>query len=248
MERDTFTCPLPAGAENCVGGRGGRVPPPMHTCIPPCDGSSATLTDSDCSAWQHFTRDPMYTKWAESKCGAKVHTDPCSCTFEPTNETGAKVQCADGRITHLPLWNSGIPELSEAIFQLTGLTLLRLDGNHLTGTIPANVGALTALAYLNLGSNQLTGLVPASLSQLTSLKEIGLNGNVLEGRLPPLNFSQFTDCCRTDGRRERFLLPFTAWGIYLHWRPQLRWPFSCSDLLPTPHSPALKKGAERPRN
>jgi hypothetical protein len=232
MERDTFTCPLPAGAENCVGGRGGRVPPP--TCIPPCDGSSATLTDSDCSAWQHFTRDPMYTKWAESKCGAKVHTDPCSCTFEPTNETGAKVQCADGRITHLPLWNSGIPELSEAIFQLTGLTLLRLDGNHLTGTIPANVGALTALAYLNLGSNQLTGLVPASLSQLTSLKEIGLNGNVLEGRLPPLNFSQFTDCCRTDGND--FSCPLPPGASTCIGGPNCggRFPAPICSLLPTP--------------
>jgi hypothetical protein len=70
------------------------------TCAPvlPCNGSSSTLTANDCSAWQRFTRDPLYKEWAEGKCGPKVHTDPCNCTF------WEKAQCANGRITqHLAL-------------------------------------------------------------------------------------------------------------------------------------------------
>jgi hypothetical protein len=39
-----------------------------------CNGSSASLLHGDCNAWQWFTRNPLYTEWAEAKCGrTKVH-------------------------------------------------------------------------------------------------------------------------------------------------------------------------------
>jgi hypothetical protein len=116
MSGDTFTCPLPAGAENCVGGpAGGRLPPP--TCAH-CDGSSYALTASDCSAWQHFSRDPHFSATLLAKCPAAV-LDPCSCTFYD------HVQCADGRITRLHMSKQSLAgPFPASLLKLAGLTYL----------------------------------------------------------------------------------------------------------------------------
>ena len=53
---------------------------------------------------------------------------------------------------------------------------LRLDGNRLTGTIPAELGRLTNLTVLYLSGNPLTGCVPASLRDVedTDFAQLGL--------------------------------------------------------------------------
>jgi hypothetical protein len=124
MAGDPFTCPLPPGAEKCTGGPGvskldkcGKRPAP--TCFAACNGTSSALTANDCSAWQRFTRDPLYTEWAEGKCGAQVHTDPCSCTFYD------RVQCANGRITRLAMYQQSlVGPFPTSLLKLTGLTVL----------------------------------------------------------------------------------------------------------------------------
>jgi hypothetical protein len=146
----------------------------------------------------------MYTGWAESKCGAKVHTDPCNCTFHE------KVQCyrrpkkhAKSRITSLDLGNQGLPPsggIPLALLDLTGLVLLRLPENQLVGTIPATIAKLTGLEELVLGSNNFSGTVPKEMLQLTQLKDLRLDTNSnLTGLLPAFNFSQFTECCAMGG-------------------------------------------------
>jgi hypothetical protein len=207
MEGDPFTCPLPTGANTtCAGGPsshcvGSHAPP---TCIPACSGTSSTLTASDCSAWQQFTRDPLYKEWAEGKCGAQVHTDPCSCTFN------GKVGCANGRITHLGMGHENMPSgsIPLALLDLTGLTYLYLAVSELTGSIPSAIGQLTGLTYLGLGSNQLTGSVPKELAQLKTLTFLALDHNQLTGLLPAFSFSQFTQCCAMDG--DPFTCPLPA--------------------------------------
>jgi hypothetical protein len=130
-----------------------------------CTGSSRTLAASDCSAWQWFTRNPLYTEWAEGKCGAKVHTDPCNCTFHQ------QVGCTNGRITTLSMASQGLPPggIPVALMDLTGITYLCLDNNKLVGSIPCTIGQLAELSYLDLGNSQLTGSIPREMLQLKTL-------------------------------------------------------------------------------
>jgi hypothetical protein len=153
----------------------------------------------DCDAWGKFTRDPLYKEWAEGKCGAKVHTDPCSCTFVN------KVGCTDGRITYLDMDNSGLPGgvIPLVLLDLTGLQSLSIGGDGLTGTIPSAIGQLQQLSTLTLWVNSLHGTIPHEVTTLHKLVAIALesanNGNHFTGVLPAFNFSQFTGCCALGG-------------------------------------------------
>eukprot|EP00518_Triparma_eleuthera_P013850 CAMPEP_0182487068 /NCGR_PEP_ID=MMETSP1319-20130603/47716_1 /TAXON_ID=172717 /ORGANISM="Bolidomonas pacifica, Strain RCC208" /LENGTH=292 /DNA_ID=CAMNT_0024689177 /DNA_START=192 /DNA_END=1071 /DNA_ORIENTATION=+ len=57
-------------------------------------------------------------------------------------------------------------------------------GELLTGTIPAEIGALDGLTGLFLGNNQICGHVPLEIGRLTSLKDLCLGSNRHEGPLP----------------------------------------------------------------
>jgi Leucine-rich repeat (LRR) protein len=207
LHRENFTCsadtPLPPAAKRNCGA----------TC---CVGSSADLVAGDCDAWRNFTQDQLYKEWAEGKCGAKVHTDPCSCIFHN------KVVCTDGRITTLDMGQQDMPSgglpvalmdltgleflslpdnqldgsIPSTIGQLTKLTFLQLYGSYLGGSIPSTIGKLTGLTSLNLRSNNFTGHVPTELKQLKQLTSLILDHNNLVGPLPPFNFAQYTACCR----------------------------------------------------
>jgi hypothetical protein len=224
MFHDPFACPLPAGAEKCIGGSSSGCAAIPPTCKgQPCVGSSSALNAEDCSAWQTFTRNPMYTKWAEAKCGAEVHTDPCSCEFQDSRPN----QCSDGRIVHLGLSGQGLPpqggfpgaflglsaldyldlennllegSISSYINKLGRLTCLEVSNNRFTGSIPATLAELTDLTWLGLGVNRFTGTVPQALTKLHDLRFLRLVGNInLTGVLPALNFSQFDQCCDLSG-------------------------------------------------
>ncbi|MEP7344079.1 MAG: hypothetical protein ABI877_02370 [Gemmatimonadaceae bacterium] len=92
--------------------------------------------------------------------------------------------------------NSGVWVIRLATNNLTGtlpsslgvlshLTELFLPDNHLTGTIPSSLGSMTDLRELWLSVNQLTGGIPASLGSLTSLRTMVLANNQLTGAIPP---------------------------------------------------------------
>jgi hypothetical protein len=171
-------------------------------------------------AWQSFTLDPLYTAWAEGKCGAKVHLDPCSCRL------GDQTQCDHGRITMLNMFGTGLPGVGGVplrLLGLTGLIELHLGGNSLTGAVPAAVERLHQLTLLGMEANSLTGTIPAALGRLQQLQQLALGSNAisgtvpqelvalkrltlldlfstpLTGRLPAFNFSQFTQCCALNG-------------------------------------------------
>jgi Leucine-rich repeat (LRR) protein len=179
MDGDPFTCPLPAGTEKCV--RCGSETHPPPTCIPACNGSSITLTANDCSAWQRFAGDPLYTKAVEAKCrGSKVHTDPCSCDG---------VACAAGRITGISFHSPSVPlngTIPAVIWDFTALTDLNLAYNQLTGGIPsAGLGKLTGLTGLGLWDNDLKGTLPGdALAKLSALSFLHLSRNQLSGTIP----------------------------------------------------------------
>ncbi len=65
------------------------------------------------------------------------------------------------------------------------VTELELDGNGLSGTLPAALGNLSELEQLDLRNNALSDALPAELANLTELESLLFNGNVdLTGPLP----------------------------------------------------------------
>ncbi|GLJ53050.1 hypothetical protein SUGI_1130130 [Cryptomeria japonica] len=66
----------------------------------------------------------------------------------------------------------------------TNLSVLRLDGNSITGNIPFTIANITNLGDLNLSSNLLIGRIPSSLKSLGKLQRLLLDNNKLEGNIP----------------------------------------------------------------
>ena len=54
------------------------------------------------------------------------------------------------------------------------LTMLDLDRNELTGTIPAAIGNLNSLQILLLNRNKLTGTLPSSMGNLSNMSKLEL--------------------------------------------------------------------------
>ena len=109
------------------------------------------------------------------------------------------VTVANGRVAKVSLrgdyrrWpteRSGIAgTIPSALENLSALTHLLLDGNQLSGSIPASIGYrgnLPALTHLWLDGNQLSGSIPASLSKITTLRQLTLSRNQLSGSIPTL--------------------------------------------------------------
>jgi len=76
-----------------------------------------------------------------------------------------------------------------SIFTMADLEHLHLGGNHLTGTLPTNMGNATKLQTLTLGSartptNNLSGTIPPGISSLSELFFLDLTSNQISGTLP----------------------------------------------------------------
>ncbi|KAG2329723.1 hypothetical protein Bca52824_000903 [Brassica carinata] len=71
------------------------------------------------------------------------------------------------------------------IGNLINLSKLELYGNMLRGTLPNSVGMLLELGYLSLDSNGLSGVIPSSIGNMTQLETVYLNNNSFEGPIPP---------------------------------------------------------------
>jgi hypothetical protein len=206
MNGDPFTCPLPAGAETCVGG--------APTCILACNGTSGNLTANDCAAWQHTVRSSAYfTKASPPGCQEPGHLlDPCSCTdigcngdrivsvhliqrrlaFDASKDDSLSLL---GALSKIDLWrNELVGPVPMWAMELTSLSYLAFGFNQLTGAIPSQLGELTGLTTLWINDNLFTGSVPTELVQLNQLTTIGLANSQLSGVLPAFNFSQFTRC------------------------------------------------------
>ena len=68
--------------------------------------------------------------------------------------------------------------------ELASLEVLYLNGNDLSGVIPARLGELGELKELVLRNNELTGGVPSWLGGLADLEELWLSNNRLTGAIP----------------------------------------------------------------
>ena len=61
---------------------------------------------------------------------------------------------------------------------------LLLDGNELTGELPAELGSLSNVQRLELGNNKLSGEIPTELGSLSNLQRLELGNNKLTGEIP----------------------------------------------------------------
>lgn len=95
------------------------------------------------------------------------------------------VMVQGGDVVGLVLNGNGLSgELPASLGNLTGLQYLYLHDNALTGVIPGSLGNISSLVQLYLSGNGLTGAIPAELGNLTGLTDLGLNGNALSGGIP----------------------------------------------------------------
>lgn len=95
------------------------------------------------------------------------------------------IECADGHVTRLALQGNGLTgRLPAAIGALAGLETLDLSDNALSGPIPAEIGHLTRLRGLNLRNNQLSGPLPEEIGRLRRLEWLYLSENAIDGALP----------------------------------------------------------------
>ncbi|GAB5520406.1 MAG: hypothetical protein RhofKO_26570 [Rhodothermales bacterium] len=96
------------------------------------------------------------------------------------------VTVTGGRVSSLVLQGNNLTGAIPAeIGQLTDLGVLDLHSNQLSGAIPAEIGQLSGLLTLNLRHNQLTGQIPVEIGQLTGLlNTLVLNNNQLTGQIP----------------------------------------------------------------
>ena len=78
--------------------------------------------------------------------------------------------------TEVTLWG--------VVYSVENTTVLNLENNQLTGSIPSEIGNLTNLTYLDLQYNLLTGSIPPEIGNLTNLEFLSLGYNQLTGSIP----------------------------------------------------------------
>lgn len=95
------------------------------------------------------------------------------------------VMVQGGDVIGLALNGNGLSgELPASLGNLVGLQYVYLHDNALSGSIPASLGNATSLYHLYLSNNNLTGAIPSELGGLPYLTDLGLNGNTLNGGIP----------------------------------------------------------------
>ena len=81
-------------------------------------------------------------------------------------------------------WTNNTRWLKEPVSKWFGIktnanrvTAIRLNGNNLSGTIPASIGNLTEITELALADNHLTKAIPESIGNLVKLNDLKLYSN-----------------------------------------------------------------------
>lgn len=101
------------------------------------------------------------------------------------NSSWYGVIVSGGHVIWLDLYNNHLSgSIPAELGNLTHLQYLWLDSNQLTGPIPAQLGGIQTLQYLWLDSNQLTGPIPPELGGLANLQSLRLDNNLLSGPIP----------------------------------------------------------------
>ncbi|KAK8955132.1 putative LRR receptor-like serine/threonine-protein kinase [Platanthera guangdongensis] len=113
--------------------------------------------------WSHEGGDPcLPASWSWVQCNSDSQPKIVSIDLSEKNLTG-----------NIPL------ELTK----LTGLIVLKLDGNFLTGPIP-DFGECINLESVHLENNLVSGVIPSTFADLPNLRELNVKNNKLSGAIP----------------------------------------------------------------
>ncbi|KAG5598320.1 hypothetical protein H5410_029690, partial [Solanum commersonii] len=114
-------------------------------------------------------------------------------SWTPSSNTSKKrygIVCFNGRVNRLNIINS-----VSLISNLTNLVYLDLSKNHISGTIPQQIGSLAKLQILRIFDNHLNGSIPEQIGYLRSLtKSLGMNFSWFHSASLG-NLSNFSFCC-----------------------------------------------------
>ncbi|PPD97137.1 hypothetical protein GOBAR_DD05841 [Gossypium barbadense] len=146
---------------------------------PYCADFAAEATD----AMQHFCASyPVY------KCSVSSHnwsTLPAPFARALSMELNSQGLTLMQAACIFTLKGCGITgEIPKELGNLSSLTNLDLENNHLSGEIPSSLGNLKNLQFLILSKNNLSGTVPGSISDLPKLINLRLDSNDLSGQVP----------------------------------------------------------------
>ena len=90
-----------------------------------------------------------------------------------------------GRVRELDLQGNNVTgPIPADVGGLQQLQRLDLQGNNLTGPIPPELGTLSNLEYMSASGNNLTGPLPAELGELSNLRILFLTANNFTGQIP----------------------------------------------------------------
>ena len=90
-----------------------------------------------------------------------------------------------GILSRLNLYRNHLTgTLPSELGDLQGLEDLRLYENSIAGEIPHELGNLTQLQWLDISTNSFTGEIPSELGNLTQLQRLDLGANSLTGEIP----------------------------------------------------------------
>jgi Leucine-rich repeat (LRR) protein len=95
------------------------------------------------------------------------------------------ILCSQGHVVSLFLYSNHLTgSIPVDLGNLSQITVVDLSRNQLAGSIPKQLGNLLLLERLSLYNNQLTGTIPTELGNLKHLTDLALNNNLLTGSIP----------------------------------------------------------------
>ncbi|KAK9061026.1 hypothetical protein SSX86_018206 [Deinandra increscens subsp. villosa] len=109
--------------------------------------------------------------------------------FMESNKLEGHIPSSLGNLHHLlqlELYNNKLNgKVPKELLKLSSLSIaLDLSQNHLSGSLPSEVGELKMLNEMDLSENNLSGNIPSSLGGCTSLSFLSLSGNLFQGEIP----------------------------------------------------------------
>ena len=150
------------------------------TCSPSLESENDTCSDGISKRWLSGTVECL---WAGVRCNSKGQVFAIICS-----EYGLTGAVPDSLFLLPHLQQLVLPnnELGGHIPKTlpSGLTMLSLRNNSITGPVSPAVTALSELRILDLSENALSGPVPSLLNELSSLSDIILRDNRLRGHVP----------------------------------------------------------------
>ncbi|KAL4589567.1 hypothetical protein LXL04_002475 [Taraxacum kok-saghyz] len=175
------------GGSGGGGWLGGGVNYPNPSVRPPSNLNNAYIA---LQAWKTAIKsDPkgLLRSWVGSNVCA-YHGVFCADPSEETGDPSGPV-VAGIDLNHGNLEGILVKELS----LLTDMSLLHLNSNRFTGTIPQSFRDLYGLIELDLSNNQFTGPFPAATLQIPNLLYLDLRFNSFSGQIPQDLFSKNLD-------------------------------------------------------